>query len=282
MLEIINQLPSHQSTQRIEDRDPESEQQRALKNRDVIDAEVREREQSTIDESGSNDDTMETLSTLAQASVAVKTIDLLGVILKNYYGSLKLDHKVNVSKEAVELAFRSLFSFVDLFVNQNGDALIDTLVEARREFETNVLQNSQKKSDKELESWARMFVFSIIRVLTRAIVKKVARAIGSIQLRPTLEQLVDENDSIGYRLVEVAVLLDTPSKIPRKEIKNLAGKLKNNAFGLQVLRDLAAQRVYRYPMEYDDKQWLASILGFSLTGQRIADLDKSRRLLASK
>ena len=116
-----------------------------------------------------------------------------------------------------------------------------TLVEARREFETNVLQNSQKKNDKELESWARIFVFSIIRVITRAIVKKVARAIGSIQLRPTLEQLVDENDSIGYRLVEVAVLLDTPSKIPRKEIKDLAGRLKNNAFGLQVLRDLAAQ-----------------------------------------
>ena len=281
LLFFINRLPSHKVTQRLEDRDPEKEQQRALKKKDVLDAKAREREKSTSEEFGSKDDSMEALDTLAQASVAVKTIDLLGVILKNYYGSLILNAKVNIGKEAVDLAFRSLFSFVELFVTQNGAMLIDTLVEARREFENNNLETSQRKNNQELESWARMFVFSITRCLARAIVQKVARAIGSNQLRPTLKKLVDDHDSIGYRLVEIAVLLDTPSNIPRRKIKKLADRLKNNTFGFQVLRDLAAHRVYRYPIEFDDKQWLASTLDFSLASQRLADLDKSKRLLAS-
>ena len=281
LLHSVNQLPSYIGTHFLEDRDPESEQRRALKNKDIHQENAIETEESTEDHSESEHDPMVALDTLTQSIVATKTVELLGAILKNYYGSLLLDIKVNISKEAVELAFRSLFSFIELLLKDNGVDLIHALMEAQREFEIENLQPKKRKNSQELENWARMFVFSLLRYLTRAIIQKVARAIGSDQLRLTLNKLVEEHDSVGYQIVEIAVLLDNPSKIPRIQIDKLAHRLSNNIFGFQVLRDLAAQRVYRYPMEYDDKQWLASKLDFSIAEQRRADFKKTRQLPVS-
>ncbi len=281
LLRSVNQLPSYIGTHFLEDRDPENEQRRVLKNKDIHQENSIETENSTENQSESEHDPMVALDTLAQSIVATKTVELLGAILKNYYGSLLLNTKVSISKEAVELAFRSLFSFIELFLKDNGVALINVLVEARQEFEIENLQPTKRKNNQELENWARMFVFSILRYITKAVIQKVARAIGSDQLRLTLKKLVEEHDSIGYQIVEIAVLLDNPSKIPRIQIEKLAHRLSNNMFGFQVLRDLAAQRVYRYPIEYDDKQWLASKLDFSIDVQRRADFNKARQLPVS-
>ena len=278
LLNRVNRLPSPLGIQVLEDRDPDFEQEKGLRERDFMEANHLDNEDGPSTDTEFGEEPMNALDVLAQAGVAAKTVELVGQVLRNYYGSLRIDTKVNLGQDAIELALRALYSFSDLLVSDDF-AIIEVLATAQREYEREHLRPSARKDEKELERWAREFAFSLLSVVARIIIRKVATALGSEQLRPTLEKVVPKDASLAYRMVEVAALLDGPTGIPRGKIESMVGNLKNNSLGFQVLRDLAAQRVYRYPTEYKDKQWLAEKLNFSMVKQRSADLDKSRRLL---
>ena len=93
LLSWINSLPSEIRTRNLENRDPqEVEQKRELRQRDIAEAEQNEREgsQSMVQELDHRQ--MNELSILSQSNVSAKAIDLLGQVLKNYYGSLKVEN----------------------------------------------------------------------------------------------------------------------------------------------------------------------------------------------
>ena len=197
---------------------------------------------------------MTALDVLAQASIAVKTVDLLGQILRNYYGSLRLTTKLDIGKDASDLALRAMYSFAEVFVTQNFQ-LVDLFAEMRRKYEDENVKVSARLNNDELQRWARDFVFALLGGLAEAIVRKVAEALGWEQLKPTLDALVRENGSLTYRMVKMAALLDGPGAIPRSEIDAMVRDLNDNPLGFQILRDLVSQRVYRYPTEFGDRQW---------------------------
>ena len=199
--------------------------------------------------------------------------------MRNYYGSLKIGTKVELGEEAINLSLRALYSFIDLVLENEVD-IINTLSDVRREYEKERLKASARKDDRESERWARDCAFSLLRMVVHAIIRKVSSALGSEQLKPTLEKLIPKEASLAYKMVKVAPALDGPNPIPRGEIETMSNQFRNNPLGFQILRDLAAQRVYRYPTDYTDKQWLSEKLSFSMVKQRTADIDKSRRLLS--
>ena len=278
LLNKVNRLPSPLGIQILEDRDPDLEQEKNLRERDFIEANHLDNEDDSSTDTELSEEPMNALDILAQAGVAAKTVELVGQVLRNYYGSLRIDTKVDLGQDAIDLALRALYSFFDLLVSDDFE-IVDVLATAQREYEREHLKPSARRDEKELERWAREFAFSVLSVVARIIIRKVATALGSEQLKPTLEKVVPKDASLAYRMVEIAALLDGPTGIPRGKIESMVGNLKNNSLGFQVLRDLTAQRVYRYPTEYKDKQWLAEKLNFSMVKQRSADLDKSRRLL---
>ena len=278
LLAAINRLPSALGVPILEDRDPDKEQERALKGREVVEASRMELENQLAEIDGYHETTTDGLDALAQVAAAAKTVELLGQTLRNYYGSLRIDVKVEMGRDALDLALRALGAFFELF-ESDGFGFVEFLVTSRRDYEREHLKQSARKSDRELERWARDLMFGIVRMVGGGILRKVANSLGFEQLRPTLRELIPSNASVAYRLVEIAALLDGPTDIPKEKIESMARDLKNNPLGFQILRDLAAQRVYRYPTDYQDKQWLAEKLNFSMVRQRSAELDASRRMM---
>ena len=279
LLETINRMAAPIGMQVLEVRDPDTEQKEELEQKDAYEAKQRELEKDPGDKD-QREETTWALDTLAQAGVAAKTVELIGQLLRNYYGSLRISTKVSLGHDAIDLGLRALFSYFELLISEDFE-ILDVLIEMRREYEEENVKASARKSDKELERWSRDFAFALLRVIARSIVGKVADSLGTDQLKPTLEALVPEDASLAYKMVEVAALLDGPASIPKDKIDRIAKEVKNNPLGFHVLRDLVAQRVYRYPIDYKEKQWLVEKLSFSIVKQRTAELDKSRRLLAS-
>lgn len=278
LLSWINGLPSEMGKPKLEDRDPEVEQKRELRQKDVSDAARKDLEKRKSREQELDHRPMKELSLLAQGSVSAKAVDLLGQVLKNYYGSLMADTKLAIAEEGVEVGFRALNLFLDLCL-YGEEKIIRMLVEIRRDYEARKVSEKLRHSDVELVQWARNTLFSVIRSIGRAVILRVSRSLSARQLRPTLTRLAEENGTVAYGFVELAALLDGPRDIPRTQIERMVSKLKNNILGMQILRDMVARRVYRYPTDYTDKQWLADKLGFSITKQRYTDIDQSRRLL---
>ena len=279
LLTAVNELPAAIGVQVLEDGDPDKVQREALERQDAAEADQEHFEDRRSDPEGVDEITMDGLDVLAQACVAAKTVDLLAQTLKNYYGSLKIDTKVGIGTDAVELALRALRSYLQVIGGNDGE-LVEALVECRREYEMDHVNQSRRMDEKELERWARDLVFSVFRFVGMIIVRKVGSVFGFEHLKPTLERLVREDALIAYRLVEIAALLEGPTEIPRAKIESLAKVLENNPLGFQILRDLVVHRIYRYPTDYREKQWLSSKLKFSMARQRSAELDVSKRIIA--
>ena len=281
LLSWINSLPSDFGKRSLEDRDPEVEQRRELRQKDIAHARERELERMKSREEQIEHRPMSELGVLGQGLVSGKAIELLGQVLKNYYGSLIIDTKLGVAEEAVEVGLRALYLILDLCLF-GEKKIIDSLVAIRREYEINNVNETSRKNDSELTQWARNTLFSVIRSVASAVILKVSRAVSARQLRRTLTKLAERNESIAYGFIELAALLDSPENIPRQHIDRMAFQLKNNVLGTQILQDLVSRRVYRYPTSYGERQWLAKKLGFSLVKQRVTDIDQSRRLLPKK
>ena len=279
LLETINKLSAPVGPQLLEERDPDTEQRELLEQRDALEAKESDIEQQGSEESDVEEDTTWALDSLAQAGVATKTVELVGQLLRNYYGSLEISTKVRLGRDAMDLGFRALFTFFEMVITEDLEVL-DILMEMRRKYERDNVKETARRNEEELKRWARDCAFSLVRVVARVMVRKIAGALGTEEMKPTLEALVPEDASLAYKMVKVAALLDGPSDIPKQEIVKISRELRNNSLGFHVLRDLVAQRVYRYPIEYKDKQWLVDKLSFSIVKQRTADLDKTRRLLA--
>ena len=249
VVKTLNRLPSPLRTITLEERDHEEEQKRELADKDVMEAERREMERNVPEDASLRDKTMSGLDVLAQASVATKTVDLLGQILRNYYGSLRIETKLEIGKDTLELALRAMYSFVELIVTKDME-IVKAFVEMRREHEKKNLEAAARLNDQELERWARDFVFWLAGSLVGIFIRRAAGALGWEQLKPTMEKLVAENGTLTYRMVEMAALLNGPGAIPRKEIDALVRELVANPLGTRILRDLVSQRVYRYPTQY--------------------------------
>ena len=278
-LKAINRLPSPLGRQPLDDRDHETVQKEMLEERDVLEGEERQLRKGTAVDSDLRETTLAGLDVFAQASIAAKTVDLLGQVLRNYYGSLSLARKVNLGEGAVELGLRALSAFVEIFGTRDFE-LVDMVVNARRQYESENVTQGARLAEEELKRWGRDFVFNFLGRVAEVVIGRIATALGWEQLRPVLDKLVEEKGLLAYRMVRMAALLDGPQRLPRKEIDGLLKALDGNPLAFQILRDLVAQRVYRYPTDYTDRQWLVERMNFSMAGQRAADFDQGRRLLA--
>ena len=134
MLSWANSLTLETRRPALEERDPGVEQQRELRDKDLLEAERRDLEDSGSYLPRSPEKPMDALHMLAQAGVAAKTVDLLGQILKNYYGSLKIERKLDIAEEAVDVGLRALYCYFEM-CQMEDEKIVRILAEARRDYE---------------------------------------------------------------------------------------------------------------------------------------------------
>lgn len=218
--------------------------------------ELTEKEQSDTHEKDDDD-----LSEILTMNRALKSVQILGQILRNFSASLEGDIKLDLSKECFQLGLRAL-NVMFIYLEKRLDDVLNILIEIfDKEFED--------LSKNEKETHARRFIFFLSEILCFSMIRRISLAVGSERLKPTYADLKKIFDNKATEFVQIAIQLDHYRAFPEKRVMKFFHSLKNSIFGETLLRLLVADHFYMFPRKYKLRQRICEKIGIKQKKQYI-------------
>lgn len=205
-------------------------------------------------------------------NAALKSIQILGQILRNFHGSVKGKQKLELAEEAYSLGLRVL-KFLFEVMEHNKDQFIAFFTELFSESQPDW---SQERIDEE----AKDAIIQIMEALSIVIIKYISDSIGNKNLSVTFDELMVGERRISYKFIDVSVRLDYfYNNFPEVEVFSLYKDVRKNAFTTNVLRRIVWHHFYIYPSNHALCEKVCKKLDIQLVLPKI--LDQRAKLLKS-
>lgn len=186
----------------------------------------------------------------AQLISLLKTVEILGQILKNQIASISRAQRVELLKLVMSGPLRAVNAFFTVFMNHQEAAQIEiTEILAKNKVFANEME--RQKAARKLLAW-------ILQSSTAGLVIKCVASISSNDLLEDIYTASTSFDTPAARLIAVGVKLDGPGRIPIQEIASLLETVANDFIATRVLQMLVLRRLYMFRTEEQDRQRLAS------------------------
>ena len=212
------------------------------------------------------------LSITAKWNLLHKTAEILGLILKNYYGSLERPQKQEMIREVFDGPLRALRLWLDEIA-----ADIPRFVQ---ELQLAELTQDSNLTHEAAERRVNRRVFNILGWVATGVIASSGSFVASNKLREDIAVVVDgQPDNNAYRLIQAASVLLKPGSLPLAQIRKLAEDLERNPYAFGVLQSLGFSHMYMFHMDEPQKQSLSSMLKISLGAVKSTDIKKSARML---
>jgi len=207
----------------------------------------------------------EDLDDALRVNVALKTIQVLGQILKNFPGSLRGHTKIEIAEQCAFLGLRTMRMLLKLLEDNSG-AMIEDLGE--RVFKKGLDHEANVRR-------AKRFMSLIIEALTFGVIKRISGSIGAEALKRTYVELKKMHNTLPMALIDLSVKLDHFRKFPESEFDEIIKDTKNNVFPTLVMRHLLFYHFYRYPVKREIKQKYCEKLGIELRAINLLEQKRS-------
>ena len=197
---------------------------------------------------------------------AMKTIDVLGQIIRNYPGDITGENKLNIISEVCDLGLRMISVMFDIFHLVEED-LIRVIADEVKENNVNALESEVVKKVKDL--------FAVTLVwFTREMVSKISYAIGNEHLMIAVEEVFSNTPSLAGEIIKCQIQFNRLRK-PSTDIAITSYQHANkegNWFATMLLRSIIAEYLSFNECGYSLRDKMCSEFG----------LDKSNMLVAAK
>jgi predicted MPP superfamily phosphohydrolase len=148
----------------------------------------------------------EELDDLLKTNIALKTLEIMGQVLRNFVGALRKEEKIEIAREAYQLGLRTLNAVLRI-----GESNLEEL----RSFMALLISEYKSFDEKELEEKADLAVVYLARRLAFGFVKRMSYAVGHPILEQTYRDVLgEEGDRTSIRLVDLSIKLDHFSGFP--------------------------------------------------------------------
>jgi hypothetical protein len=210
----------------------------------------------------------EQLDTLMQINVAFKTLQIVGQVLRNFPGSLKAELKEDMARESYLLGLRTLKALVTLL--RDGQ-------EGIREFLGPHLREQRGIKDAaRVSKLVDRFLFWLSFWMTYGIVKRVAFSVGSVHLKETYRRVLEKQASVGVELIDIAIKLDHIKPVPVDDVLELYSRIRDKVFAGSILRTLARNHLYLFPMDYRRRQHLCDKLEIQVQDRKMLPAQRTQ------
>lgn len=247
----INGLLKEEIKFAIKDIDPEESRKKELRQQDRYERNHSQKREERED----------ILDIFGQVNLAFKTIDVLGQIAKNYYGSLDGANKAAIISESYNLGLRGLRSFLNSF---------DTYKEALRQYFDERIDEDNLKNETEKNNEIDKIIYGFIQLISFAFLKRISDSVSSRNLTPTLDKVLDGQDEPSAGIVGLATKLNFSGELSkyREKVEEFYKELDNNYLPKDILRMFVLQHMYKFGLDYRDKQSICAQLGINYVRAR--------------
>jgi hypothetical protein len=206
---------------------------------------------------------------IGKLTAALKNLQILGQILKNFPGSLPGERKQQIATECYNVGLRVLSSMLSLMA-ENRSELVLHYMEALRE-------EDPRADFAEIYRTAREHMFVLAHMMTHGIVKRISVAVGSNSLRETYKAIRAESGTAAVRLIDMSIRLDQFAGFPEQDVLRLGAEFEGQLLPHTVLRHLIVNHFHLFPVHFQVKQSVCDRLG--ITYKRLQAANPSVKLL---
>lgn len=225
--------------------------------------------EETKDVSDDEYETSDVMRLTAQVNDAIRTMDVMGQIVKNFSGSMPKEVKFQLIDECYRLGLRVAGTVLSLWkddpekvVNEIVDLILNGIKDDR---------NQKALTKQELSDHVKSFFFFITELLSFGVLKRISHAVGAVELISDFHDVLNATSTNSFRLIDMSVKLDT-LKLPTKEIVELNNKFKENILCSRLLKKLVVHHIYLFPTDYKTKQQLCESIGIPIRDMRGVDV----------
>jgi len=248
-------LPSPEST-------PERERAKQLKNEDFVEQDRENNKNNTK----SNNDMFELERDIRRS---IKTVEVMGRIVKNRAGSLEKDKLEYIFEEALNVHLRVLGSFFDLIKKKNEQNLIINYISKKLSELNEEKIRKQKEENKkprplslsECEKIANIIFWNLNFFVIYAFIDKIIRSLGSDKITSIVEKVCDNVNTPASFLVKHGIFMWHNKNL---QVDNIAKKIEEVEFSQtskKVLEFLVVNHCAMHSIGFKDKQRIESKLG---------------------
>lgn len=244
--------------------DVEEKRKESLTRKDIA-ARLVEDEQEIQEEN----DIIET-HTFADINRSAKAVEIIGQILRNRHGSLRLDQLDSLSKTSFSAGLRFLSFYFKLTKSAKGEILDEV---------SKVIEKNSSLTESEVKDVARKIFHGICYGVSFAVIKKVSFSTGNDQLIPVFKKIAAEIDTPAVHLISICIELEFTKRVNKESIETALRKVGKQTIAYRLLQEVVMQHLYVHTIEYNDRQWLSSKLNIPMHNQRLAQSQKRTKLL---
>ncbi|EKA1095124.1 metallophosphoesterase [Cronobacter sakazakii] len=196
---------------------------------------------------------------LKDMNLTFKSLEILGQLSRNYYGSLKVSQKKKLLEEAIKAPLRSLDYFFSL-IEQNADSSIDMI-------EKKILDKIQSKvesnTENEMREVAKKMLFEMIFGLCFFFITKISTSIGSTNLQQVIDDVCDEMDSNAGKLIKLATMLELGNIVSLDQLKRSLNDFEKNHLADRLTKSIILNYLYMFERSDQDAQQICSLAGIN-------------------
>ena len=253
-VKFISEFTDEIKDEIIDERNPKEEIKKNLQKKDV-----EERKNIKNDKSYDDDDEMIMPPEAIEMNQALRTVKIIGQIVKNQSGDFEREKLIKLVETAYNTIFRSLGYFSEMLV-KDKELLIESIVESIKEKEKE--KNISRQADyKQIEKMVRKMVQFIS---WRVCVEGLTNLMFSVGTKGQDELFDEVNlniDSTASKLVTFAIKTFY-DKIDLKELKRLFEDVKDNYLAQCILREYVKRYLYTNFVERTKRDQIIQIAGF--------------------
>ncbi len=258
LLEFMKLIPEKV----YEQRDVIKEREKYLERKDQFEAISDEEMKSSLTENDEQVDfENEGNDLMLNLIQSLKSIDIIGQILRNRYGSLTKTQLKDLCKVAIDAGFKMLKFHLSFSGSVKNEIL---------SFIEKVLQDNGKKKDENIIKEAKKIFLALNYGVAFGIIRKISKSIGSDAVISLLEEISEEyENSPAFTVMSIAVKLEFTNKIPKREIEKAYKDLDNIPITRRLLRDTIIQHAHLHHIDYQDRQWISNVVEVPMNSQRL-------------
>jgi len=233
------------------------------------------KEQDNLEQSqkGLEEDTEEYDPMELELRRSIRTVEVMGCVIKNRAGSLEKKKLEETFVEAMNVHLRILSSFFNIIKNKDGQKFIidflskilDKIIEEKRE-------EKKKLSKDKLKEISRIIFWNINFFVVCSIIRKIVHSLGSDKLIEIVKEICDKVNTPATFLVKHGILMWYNKNL---QINEFEGKINERDFSeiaKRALRFMVIDYCALHPINYKDRQRIEALLGIPgkklLTGRK--------------
>lgn len=200
-------------------------------------------------------DSKDYIDLAVQFNSAFKTVQIIGQIVRNFYGSLKAEEQKELIHTSYALGLRILGRIFNLLSDTEG---------LKEQFSAILKTRYPNMSEADENEQISRFTYSLSLGIAIGVVKHISNSVGLAQLNITFDRIMRDIPNQSYSIIDLSVRLDHFDQYPLTELLKVMKSVHNKYFAMGLIRFLVWHHFFLFPEDYRLVQKVCSELKIEL------------------